>query len=489
MSDPIRELYESRGYPAMSHPSTDPALTAVSAKLAGLSTAPPAGSRVLEIGCSSGHNLLHLAARWPDARFTGIDLSAPAIHEAQATAGKARLANIRFLQADLTAFDPGDESYDFIIAHGVYSWVPPEVRSALLEFCARHLATDGIATLSFNTLPGWALRKPLVELTNLLLTRPAADTMGHAPENILSYLAASIKGDTPYGGHLMASLNDMLAKGPELLPFDDFGPFCEPSTFLDFVALSVGHGLRYLGESQIPENLPSSLTAETLEALKPLERDPLMLQQTIDVLTGRTFRSALLCRADAPVQARVTTASLLQLSARTTHTGERSGDALRLFDPSGREAVTLTQPLAVAFFEALLAAAPECPTVRELMEAMAAKSGVDPGSETGLPALAGLVFDSARKGLIELRIEPVRFGTGIPARPQLSPLNLLAAERNQPLVDRYLSPCTFRESHQPVLACLDGTRDLEALRVIAGENRPKLDLEVWLSHLARRGLL
>src|ERR1035437_3450488 len=76
--DDIRSLYESSAYPAVSYPACDPAVMAVAAKLAGLSTPPPSCARILEIGCSSGHHLLHLAERWPESRFTGIDISGSA---------------------------------------------------------------------------------------------------------------------------------------------------------------------------------------------------------------------------------------------------------------------------------------------------------------------------------------------------------------------------------------------------------------------------
>ncbi|MBC8125621.1 MAG: class I SAM-dependent methyltransferase, partial [Gloeobacteraceae cyanobacterium ES-bin-144] len=83
MSDLIHELYETRAYPAMSHPSSDPALTAVAALLAGLRVRHPSQSKILEIGCASGLNLIPLAIRWPQSRFVGIDLSGPAIQQAR----------------------------------------------------------------------------------------------------------------------------------------------------------------------------------------------------------------------------------------------------------------------------------------------------------------------------------------------------------------------------------------------------------------------
>ena len=76
MADPIQELYDARVYPAMSHPLADPAVSGVAAMFAGLRVRHPAGARILEIGCASGHHLIPLAQRWPDSYLIGIDLSA-----------------------------------------------------------------------------------------------------------------------------------------------------------------------------------------------------------------------------------------------------------------------------------------------------------------------------------------------------------------------------------------------------------------------------
>lgn len=486
MSDPVRALYQTAPYPAVSHPSTDPAVTAVAAKLAGLDVVPPSGARILDIGCATGHNLLPLAARWPDSRFTGIDFSDAAITDARETAREAGLENVEFHSADLREFDPGDGvQYDFIIAHGFYSWVPAGVRQALLDFCRRRLSPQGVALVSYNTLPGWSLRKTIVELTRKLLESPGAGVIGEAPEEVLGLLATAAGNHNPYARHLTTVLHDMFGKCDNTLLFDDFGPVNEPCTFLDFTVHAGNSGLRYLGESQLVENFPPSLSRQAAEILNPLAGDPPALQQMIDVLTNRTFRSSLLCRADAPADARITTATILGFSIRCPYTMERTTDGIRLLNRAGEEPGRFDHPLAVALFSALAETGSQSVPLHEV----AARMKPSPGeSSVGLPALAGLVVDFARKGLVLLRAEPARFSATPPAFPDLGPLRLMAAGKGQALVDIHHATYSPDDARRRIALHMDGSRSAEELAALAKTILPRLDFHAWLAYLAGRGM-
>lgn len=477
MSNLVLDLYQSRVYQAMSHPSTDPAVTAVAARLAGLDVPAPSAARILEIGCAAGHNLLPLAARWPESRFVGVDFSTAAIEEARETASRAGVSNVDFIEADLQAYDPGDGvEFDFIIAHGFYSWVPGEVRQALLDLCATRLSPRGSALISYNTLPGWSLRKTLVGLTNRL---SAAESVGNDPEEILAFLATAAGNHTPYARHLTAVLHDMFGKGAGTLAFDDFGPVNEPCTFLDFTTHAARSGLRYLAESQLVEDFPASLAPEAADLLRPLARDPFALQQTIDVLTNRTFRRSLLCRADAPVRERTSAAAVLDFSVRSPHVFERTAGAARLLNRAGNELARFEDPLAVEFFSVL--SETQSLPVREVIGQM--PEGMNPGCR-----LPNMVVDSARRGLVLLRDESVRFDAFIPAFPNLGPLRLNAAEKGQPITDLYHAPYPIEGVWRRIAMAMDGSRSVEDLAAFAKSSGPNLDFQTWLGHLAARGM-
>ena len=124
---------------------------------------------MLEVGCNDGSNLIPMAVSLPAARFVGCDLSPRALDAGRRTIDALGLANITLVEGDLAALAPAHGEFDFIVAHGVYSWVPPEVRDALFALAAQRLAPDGILYASFNVLPGWRVRGDSV--TTLLHTQ------------------------------------------------------------------------------------------------------------------------------------------------------------------------------------------------------------------------------------------------------------------------------------------------------------------------------
>ena len=68
------------------------------------------------------------------------------------------LTNVTLRHASITDVDESYGKFDYIIAHGVFSWIPTEVREKLLDICAKNMAPGGVAYVSYNTYPGWYLR-------------------------------------------------------------------------------------------------------------------------------------------------------------------------------------------------------------------------------------------------------------------------------------------------------------------------------------------
>src|SRR5262249_14540707 len=120
--------------------------------------------RVLELGCGSGGNLLPMAESLPESRFLGIDLSPRQVSSGQATIQELGLRNIELKAMSITDVDAEMGQFDYVICHGVYSWVPEPVQDKILAICKENLAPHGIAYVSYNTYPGWHLRGLVREL-------------------------------------------------------------------------------------------------------------------------------------------------------------------------------------------------------------------------------------------------------------------------------------------------------------------------------------
>jgi len=146
--------------PYESHPfrQTHPDRLATLSVLLGLEPPPLPSCRVLELGCASGGNLLPLAVAYPHAQFAGVDVSAVQIAQGQAAVDACGLGNVRLLTRSVTDIDERLGKFDYIIAHDLYSWVPNNVQDAILNVCSRNLTEQGVAYVSYNTLPGWRVR-------------------------------------------------------------------------------------------------------------------------------------------------------------------------------------------------------------------------------------------------------------------------------------------------------------------------------------------
>src|SRR3954464_2394603 len=126
-----RTIYDDVPYPSIPYPQTHPDRLATLATLFGMRPAPVERCRVLELGCGDGSNLVPMALVLPESRFLGLDLAGEPIRRGRATIDALGLRNVELRQEDLRAFaggaDAEQESFDFIVAHGVYSWVPEDV--------------------------------------------------------------------------------------------------------------------------------------------------------------------------------------------------------------------------------------------------------------------------------------------------------------------------------------------------------------------------
>jgi SAM-dependent methyltransferase len=462
-------------YPGLAFPQTHPDRLALLAILHGLEPAAPDGARILEVGCADGMNLVAMAGHAPGLRATGFDVVDPAL--GRQAAAELGLGNVRLEQGDLLDGRDWGE-FDYVVAHGVYAWVPEEVRDALMALFARSLAPQGVAFVSYNALPGARLRTMLRELV-LLHTEGSDDLADRVRRGreLYDFLAPWAE-DRPdaYGAVLAHELARLRRLPTAVLAHDDLGERYEPVWLRDVAAHAARHGLRYLADAE-----PAELHAdrqppgvdEQLDAISGGDR--VVWEQYADLLAGRAFRQTLLCRAGAPADDAIDTARLERLWFTATDDagiGEARGtepaagdepaespagdgdDAAAVYGAEVGEPVTngSTGPAAVA---QLALARPRSLSFAEVRRAL---GGTDPAH------LAEALWRAFRAGEVELSAAPARHVTVPGERPEASPVARWQAARGPELTSLRHDPVRLGDplGRQLVRLC-DGTRDRAAL--------------------------
>lgn len=296
--------YDALPYLTGAMHTTQPSRLAAVAHLFGLSPKPVGQSRVLEIGCSIGGNLTPLAARYPSAEFIGIDISQVQINLGRKRVEELGLKNCSLRCISLT--DMGNEfgGFDYIICHGVYSWVPPHIQSEVFRVIPERLNSDGVAQVSFNVLPGWRAWQPFRDAALAMLpdSMPINQKVPAALE-LLNFVVAAQRGnDSKYNVGLRELADNLKRHHSYYIGHEHLEDANNPCTFKDFVSRAEAGGLAYLGDSNISNMMPQNLKPQVMDdLLRRTGGNLLAMEQMLDILTGRTFRNALLIhKEDAP---------------------------------------------------------------------------------------------------------------------------------------------------------------------------------------------
>ena len=100
------------------------------------------------------------------------------VEHARRLAAEVGAGNARFHAADFaTAVDLDLPPFDYVVAHGVYSWVDTRAQRALRRFVDRHLKPGGLLFVSYNAMPGRADDVPFQRLAHALGQAFAGDSV------------------------------------------------------------------------------------------------------------------------------------------------------------------------------------------------------------------------------------------------------------------------------------------------------------------------
>jgi methyltransferase-like protein/cyclopropane fatty-acyl-phospholipid synthase-like methyltransferase len=288
-------LYDAVLYRGFPYPQTHPDRLATLAFLFGMNSAPIDACRMLELGCGDGANLIPMAADLSGSQFVGIDLAAQSIGLGSAKIRELGLRNISLQQRDILDLSDDWGQFDYIIAHGVYSWVPHAVRDKLLAICRQNLAPHGVAFVSYNTYPGGHLRQMVRQmmLHHVRQIELPQERIDQA-RALLAFLAELAPQGEAYASLLKAELQFTEGRADEAIFHDDLADINQPLYFHQFVEHAAAYGLQYLSEAYLSE-AGTGLNQNVAPVFEQAGLGRIGREQYLDFISGRKFRQTLLC--------------------------------------------------------------------------------------------------------------------------------------------------------------------------------------------------
>ena len=304
--DMQQTIYKELGYKSYPFPFTTPAYLEAYGTLVGLNTPPAKTARVLELGATYGGNIISQAVHNPEATFVGIELSEDQVEKGNKIISDAKLDNISLIQGDIMNFDETLGTFDYIIAHGFYSWISDEMKDKLLDIISKHLADNGIAYVSYNTYPGWHTMEEVRQL--MLFANRGHDELTHKEKVLRGKTVGSLVGSQilnydnlkERNSKFLGALRSVMQKDDYYVGHDHLEPHNDPCYFYQFNEHLKVHNLAYVCDADLTLSMVRTYDesiADKLEKLAPNSQTD--QEQYLDFMLDTTFRKSIICKADA----------------------------------------------------------------------------------------------------------------------------------------------------------------------------------------------
>ncbi len=494
----MASAYEEVPYPAGVFPQTHPDRLAAVGLLRGMAPAAVERCRVLELGCGAGNNLITMASNLPASEFVGIDLAKNAIASAAQLVAELELKNVTLHHLDVCRLSKeAFGQFDYIVAHGLYSWVPHEVRQHLLTICREMLNPHGVVYISYNAQPGnhlHDLSRGIIRFHTAHFSDPAEKIK--QARGLLKFLSESRLEPNAYTTALRTEAERVAKYTDEVFFHDDLSDVNRAFYFHEFMADARQHRMQFLGEAGPNELGSRDFNPDAMARMKELDGSPeIVREQYKDFFLGRMFRETLLCREELPLAPdfRPEKLSVLFLScdAEPVNVTEKIG----LFRRREKSEMTTGSPIVTNAVKYLCDRWPQRVSFEELLgHSVEEIGGAIP--DGGSLLLAETLLAAARAGFIGLHTVPARLVTEVSDRPTSSSLARFQLQRGNATADQLHRPVVFSDplSRRMVLV-LDGNNDVEAIVRDLAEftdesvETAKPKVENGLKALARGGML
>ena len=435
-----------------------------------------------------------MALALPGASFVGVDAAPKAIARGQGLVAELGLENVSLEAMAIEELSPAAGSFDYVIAHGVYSWVPAAVRDRLLAVCRAALGDAGVAYVSYNALPGGRVRQALRDML-VFHTAELTDSRERVAQAraLLRFLLDGAPGEHGLGALLRDQAERMLARSDATLLHDELAEVNDALYFHEFAAHAGRHGLQYLAEADFFEMQIGAASEPAAQALMGIE-DPVRREQYLDFLKARMFRQTLLCHAELAIDRtpRPEVVERMAVSTQAQAQSEPGPDGAQAFVGPTGSTLTTDHPLVIDALGRAASAWPAALWVRDLLgpEAQPDERG----------ALCDALLRSYAANLVALHVHPP-WPTATPGdAPRATALARHQARAGETVTNlRHASVRIEDDLGRRLVTLLDGTRDRAALAAelrtfLAAHGRPVPDdlaesLDRSLQGLARLALL
>lgn len=299
-------IYKELGYKSYPFPFTTPAYLEAYGTLVGLKPPTAKTARVLELGATYGGNIISQAAHNPEATFVGIELSQDQVEKGNKIIEDAKLYNVSLVQGDILNFDESMGTFDYIIAHGFYSWISDEMKDKLLDIISNHLADNGIAYVSYNTYPGWHTMEEVRQL--MLFANRGHDESTHKEKVLRGKTVGSLVGAQilnydnlkERNSKFLGALRSVMQKDDYYVGHDHLEPHNDPCYLYQFNDHLKANNLAYVGDADLTLSMVRTYDesiADKLEQLAPNSQAD--QEQYLDFMLDTTFRKSIICKASA----------------------------------------------------------------------------------------------------------------------------------------------------------------------------------------------
>ncbi|BAP54952.1 hypothetical protein THII_0655 [Thioploca ingrica] len=485
--------YDEIPYTKHIYKQTQPDNLATIAALFGMQPPPVATCRVLELGCASGINLLAMAQAIPQGEFWGIDLSVQQIQEGQANIQQLGLHNITLKQMDIMAMDSDFGQFDYIIVHGVYSWVSPTVRAKILQVCHHQLHPQGVAYVSYNVYPGWhvdTMLRKMVLYHVQQLEKPQEKLA--AAKTLLHFLIESIKHK--YDTYSLALKKELIRINQleENYFFHEYlEKYNEAVFFHEFIEQAHQAGLQYLADTKTLFTAIAAFIPQTeILSLNLIEKE-----QYFDFLHNNSFRETLLCHQAVTLNRdlvpdkinnfyiaaplKLTTGHLLNNSLNSLETTAKLEPNLsEQFETlSGRMVLSVSSPLLKVICFYLGEIWPQSISFEDLLRRVyELLIKIDKNRYQAILApphiqeVKTMLLEFYLKDIVELSSYPPQFTLPISERPLASPIARLQSQRGNQVTNLRYEVFKLNLATRAILKHLDGTHDRNFLVEIMKKN-------------------